>query len=199
MKVKRKENRFGCYDYTLVDKDNALEIMYAGNLDLYFMLSQNGKFFHDENVTLSFDITKEDFQVFSLFDCLYKEVVAGEVFEDYDNDFKNSFLYKNLVSKKKEVNWISDDDREEVADRLSFFKVDDDTYRLLFYRNDKPLDFGFKSSYNISVRFRNSGSRYSPFNVPFMRFYQRLQEVDPNYHQVHIEELVYIKKLNRNI
>ena len=54
-----------------------------------------------------------------------------------------------------------------------------------------------KSSFNIVVRFRNSGSRYDPFNCVFMRFYQRLQEVDPNYHQVHIEELIYRKKLKR--
>ena len=69
--------------------------------------------------------------------------------------------------------------------------------RLSFYRNDLPMDFGFKSSSRIIVRFRNSGSYYEPFNCVFMRMYNNLQKVDPKYHQIHMEELGYVKKLEK--
>ena len=47
------------------------------------------------------------------------------------------------------------------------------------------------------VRFRNSGSSYDPFNIPFMKFFNKLQEYDPEYHQIHIEEVILQKKLTK--
>ena len=48
---------------------------------------------------------------------------------------------------------------------------------------------------SVSIRFRNSGSRYNPFNIIFMKMFNKLQEYNPEYHQIHIEELEYQKKL----
>ena len=64
---------------------------------------------------------------------------------------------------------------------------------------------GYEEEYNlentISIRFRNSGSRYAPFNIIFMKMYLNLQKIDDvnDYgHQMHIEEhLNKIKKLNK--
>ena len=42
---------------------------------------------------------------------------------------------------------------------------------------------------------RNSGSRYSPHNIVFMRMFNELQEYYPEYHQIHMEEIEYQKKL----
>ena len=49
----------------------------------------------------------------------------------------------------------------------------------------------------IGVRFRNSGSTYDPYNIIFMRMFQKLQEYIPEYHQIHLEELEYQKRLLR--
>ena len=46
----------------------------------------------------------------------------------------------------------------------------------------------------ICIRFRNSGSTYDPFNIIFMRMFNKLQEYIPEYHQIHIEEMNYSKK-----
>ena len=57
------------------------------------------------------------------------------------------------------------------------------------------LTFTFKEKWTRSIRFRNSGSSYQPFNILFMDVFNKLQEYDPNYHQMHIEEYAYQKKL----
>ena len=49
---------------------------------------------------------------------------------------------------------------------------------------------------SISIRFRNSGSLYDPFNMIFMRMFNKLQNYDPEYHQIHFEEINYAKKLS---
>ena len=55
-------------------------------------------------------------------------------------------------------------------------------------------DRDFASLYYIPIRFRNSGSRYDPFNIIFMRMYEKLKKInDVNEygHQIHIEEYLY--------
>ena len=51
----------------------------------------------------------------------------------------------------------------------------------------------------ITVRFRNSGSRYDPFNIIFMKLYQGLYELDYEYHQIHIEEYLLDSKIKRRV
>ena len=60
---------------------------------------------------------------------------------------------------------------------------------------DKCKDNSIYKSY--SVRIRNSGSRYGYFNVIFMRMYNKLCQYEPNFHQIHIEEYMYQKKLTK--
>ena len=49
-------------------------------------------------------------------------------------------------------------------------------------------------SITYSIRFRNSGSRYEPFNICFMQMYNELKNYDSNCHQIHIEEYLYKQK-----
>jgi len=202
MNIEKTKNMMGSYDFCLTKKDKTLKIIFAGNLDLYFMLS-NGKMLpYKQNVSLFFDIDKEDNEIFELFDSLYKDVISGNVFGKdalfetyYDpKKYTESFEYSLLVDENFNINWVSDDGPLELEDSLTISKIDDDKYRLIFNRNDKPLDFGFKSSNYINVRFCNSGSRYNPFNCVFMRMFNRLQEIDNE----HIQDLsnipVYIRE-----
>jgi hypothetical protein len=172
--------------------------MFAGNLDLYLSLS-NGDFLpSDENTSIDFDITRENYRLFSAFDELYNNIIKGKPFgedSDYDKDFSDKYEYSLLVDKNKNITWISDDGPVECEDRFVFSKKDDDTYRLSFYRNNIPNDYIYKSSTSIVVRIRNSGSRYGYFNCPFMLMFQKLQNIDTKYHQIHFEEVLYEKKL----
>ena len=54
----------------------------------------------------------------------------------------------------------------------------------------------------MGIRFRNSGSRYDPFNIVFMRMFLKLQQVDDINdfgHQIHIEEFLYQKRLLKKL
>ena len=201
MNINKIKNNMQTYDFYLKKDGKILKIMYAGNLDLYLMLENDKTLPDNENIILHFDITKENYEIFKLFDSLYKDIITGNIFKDIDEklsyNYKNSYEYSILVDNDLNINWISDDGPPELEDVLRITKIDDDTYRLFFYRNDKPLDCGFKSSINITIRIRNSGSRYNPFNCAFMRMYQELQKIDPNYHQIHFEEIEYLKKIKK--
>ena len=199
MKIKKIPNeREKCYDIELIDNNKNLKILFAGNLDLYMILSNNEIIPYGKNISLYFDITKEDYDIYSIFDSLYEDIINGRPFGSdslsSDYDYTRQEEYKKLVDSNLNINWISDDGPPEIEDMLKISKIDNDTYRLTFIRNDKPMDFGFKHHMGISVRFRNSGSRYNPFNCLFMKMYHELQEIDSEYHQMHFEEMEYLKK-----
>ena len=63
------------------------------------------------------------------------------------------------------------------------------------YKND--ADLMLMDPRRITVRFRNSGSRYDPFNIIFMKLYQGLCALDYEYHQIHIEEYLIGEQINR--
>lgn len=204
MNIRKIRNNEESYDFELEKGEKVLNIYFGGTLDLYMSLSDGKKLLPGKSRSITYDITKEDYEIFTLFESLYEEVIIGDVFGSKD---RNNFTiderlleqYKSLVDDDKNICWISDDDSQEVEDRVIISKVDEDTYRLTFKRNDKQKESGFKNPFGISVRFRNSGSAYYPFNCIFMRLFNRLQEIDPEYHQIHIEEYQYQKKKKQKI
>lgn len=202
MEIQKVKNSEKTYDLWLKNNNKELKIMFGGNLDLYLSLSNGDFISENKNTCIDFDITKENYQIYSAFDEMYNNIINGTPFgkkTDYDkmNSFIDRFEYHKLVDKNKDIIWVSDDGPEEVEDRFKFSKIDEDTYRLFFYRNDKEPEIGFKSNTSIVVRVRNSGSRYGYFNCPFMIMFNKLQELDPVYHQIHFEEIAYQKKLEK--
>ena len=200
MKIqKRKNDISGLYDYTFTEGDQHLRIYFAGNLDLYLVLGHR-HIIQNEDTELSMDITKADYSLFQAFDTLYKEITSGYIYTDEEtypfpnHSYKGTDTYKRLVDEDKRITWISDDGYRMAEDRMTIEKVDEDSYRLTFKRNSIPMPDGFKSPFGITVRIRNSGSYYDPFNVSFMKMYNRIQEIDPYYHQMSIDEYEYQKK-----
>lgn len=197
MEITREINREGLYDYKFKCGDKTLWIFFGGNLDLYMILSDNTLLEECVNKTITFDITKENYELFSIFEKLYNDISLckpyGEKIEDdslwfYETAYNN--VYKNYT-----ITWVSDDDPVDSADRMSIDKINDDLIRLTFIRTNLKTELP-KFAHGISIRFRNSGSRYDPFNSNFMTMYKDMQTIDPIYHQMHIEELVY-KKVKR--
>lgn len=203
MIINRSKNSMSTYDFEIINNNKKLRIFFAGNLDLYMQLSNGELISSEDNTILDFDITKENYDIYSIFDSLYKSIINGEPFSDdldlleYSNyiDYKNRYEYKNLVDKDLNINWISDDGPTESEDMIRVSVLDEDTYRLLFFRNNIPLDIGIKNPFGITIRFRNSGSKYEPFNCVFMQMFHKLQSIDPEYHQIHMEEIKYLKKM----
>ncbi len=194
------------YDYYLNNGSNQLKIVFLGNGDLYFCSR-----FGTRSKEAEFYITKENMILYNLFDELYNDIVDANVLhvDEFDLQFcndeeeikekyervnrwneelKTDFAYENLV-RGDMITWISDDSLSfdiDTADSLRIIK-EDEQYKLKFtyYEDEFP--------HARSIRIRNSGSRYKPFNMVMMKFFNKLQEYDPEYHQIHIEEYLYNK------
>jgi len=189
---------------------------------LHFNSNNKNKNQNFENITEernkekreTFIITKENYFIYSLFEKLIDDVKEARVFipnkisdsEDYfDNwgeekydewnkNLKNRYFYDELFDGNK-IEWHSDDDEYSVADTVIIQKIDDNILLEFIQPEITEDNFVYRSKGIISIRFRNSGSRYDEFHVVFMRMYNELQRYNPNYHQIHIEELEHQKKL----
>ena len=175
MQVKLVKNDNLTYDIKLIDGSKKLTIMYGGNGDLYWSLvNDDWKVFY-EGITDHFDITKENYEVYKAFESLLLNIKAISMREEPTNYNK---LYD---AKKSEVTWISDELAKEVANEVTISKHDE-VIRLSF--KTKPQTFGYDRNYfefgMISIRFRNSGSRYHPFNLIFMNLFNELQNLTVN-------------------
>ena len=212
--VKRKGNQSG-YDFYLKQDNKILKIVFGGNLywNLIIKTDEINKYAKLEE---TFVITKENYFIYSLFEKLLKDIKTANIYEpkypedEYDrfgiiteeeckewNDrLKKRYYYNELYDKVTHtITWHSDDFEYSIADVVKINKVDD-TFVLKFTRPvlNRENNY-FRLSDSISIRFRNSGSRYDEFNIPFMRMYNELQDYDPDDHQMHIEELNFGKKL----
>ena len=218
------------YDIKLKrDGNKTCSIFFGGNLDLYFSLEN-----FDNDST--FIIGKDNYEIYTLFDKLYHDVLNANIYEKltdreinfiiliseleeedyrqkiaeelkrrekYQNDLRKSIQYKSLVQDGV-ITWRSDEYFDEIAPFVKI-KKQEDTYVLEFgkpnipdeYKND--ADLILMDSRKITVRFRNSGSKYDPFNIIFMKLYQELCALDYEYHQIHIEEYLLDHKIKRRI
>lgn len=121
---------------------------------------------------------------------------AEERCNEWNEELKNSERYKKLYDGEN-IKWHSDDDCYADADRVMITELED-SILLEFYRPENTLKtLGFRMPRTLTIRFSNSGSTYAPLNIVFMKMYQQLQEYDPDYHQIHIEEIEYQKKLKK--
>lgn len=197
------------YNYELRDNDKSMILSFQGNLDFY-MSAISYKDNRDKKI--SFTITKENYAIYSLFDELFRDIEECNIFsvdetrlefmddedeikeyyeriERMNSDLKNYSAYKRLI-KRNLITWKSDDRDYGEPDFVKIYRAEDAFY-ITFVRQSEELHMG------TVVRFRNSGSSYDPFNIPFMKFFNKLQEYDPEYHQIHIEEVILQKKLTK--
>ena len=204
MQVMFVKNDNKTYDIKLIDGSKKLTIMYGGNGDLYWSLINDDWEVLYEGITNYFDITKENYEVYKSFESLLLDIqtinISGEVSnfpvgvetEDEQREYllkleaekenyrkHNMGNYNNLYdAKNNKVTWISDELAEEVANEVTISKKDE-AIRLSF--KTKPQVAGYDKNYfdfgMISIRFRNSGSRYRPFNLIFMRMFNELQKL----------------------
>lgn len=186
-------------------------------LDLYWNI-QNKHFVPvpDDTSTKTFTITKENYHIYSLFEKLYDDILNCNIFtvldfelerceseeekqeliiqkENMNNSHKKYEQYKSLFHDNV-IEWRSDD---FPYDDASFVTVEkqDESFTITFNKSGE-VDFLYQT---YAIRFRNMGSRYTPFNMIFMRMYQELMNYDPDYHQVHIEEYLYQKRLEKKL
>ena len=117
-------------------------------------------------------------------------------YKEWNEELKNSSIYKKLFNNNC-ITWISDDS-------ISFNYETADTLKIIKEENQFKLEFTYydcenELPYVKSIRIRNSGSRYQPFNFLMMNFFNKLQEYNPEKHQMHIEEYLYLKNNSKKL
>lgn len=232
MQVILKDSEYQTKDIYFIDGSKTLIIMFGGTGDLYWIINninynKNEEFSHDY-----FEITKENYQVYLLFEKLINDIKNVNIFGREEIEFppyaktdedKEEYLERLELDKKRyrifndayyndlfdeeanTITWVSDEIGFEIANKVQIKKAGDrfiinfftQSYIEGYEREDNMLGI-------IGIRFRNSGSRYDPFNLIFMRMFNELQRVDDinDYgHQIHIEEYLYqqeqVKKFMR--
>lgn len=216
MQVIKHENEFGLI-ISFQELDKQFDVSFGGNLDLYWAIrSKNNSDCHE------FIITKENYEVYKLFEELFDDIENIKIYteliipfyietdeekQEYINELeyeKNKYRlynhsnYNELFDKENNtITWYSDETNHEVANILKI-KKEKESFRLEFsiqpHKEEYDRDFNFPNY--IPIRFRNSGSSYEPFNIIFMRMYEKMKQIDDinDYgHQIHIEEYLYSK------
>ena len=194
IKVNRTfDDSMNIYQYELEQNGNRLSIRYMGNLDLYFT-------YYKKNSS-SIIIDKSNMSIYNLFNELYEDVKNCNVFDkdslvDYEEeDFENLLEENKKLNKATKyiqeklfinyrIKWISDDSNEDTDYNAFILKKKDGKIELSFVLNEHM---------NKSIRFSNSGSRHDPYNLVFMRMFNKLQKYDPECHQITIDEYNFRK------
>lgn len=202
---KIKSSNSSGYDLCLTDGTKTFSIMFAGNLDVYW-------YFRDSSTrerSGTFEITKENYKIYELFDKLYNSIKESIVFEVTDLDISHCGSIDDINKLYKDKKQMNDSFRvlshwnELFHDGVVTWKCDDfpheqPTNSVNIYKEEDKyvLEFLFKEeNYHFTtIRFRNSGSYYNPFNYIFMKMYNSFQEIDFDDKQIHIEEYLYEKK-----
>lgn len=188
--IEKVKDRDGYNRIIIKNHEGQFHILFAGNLDLYFWYlkeSNNEKEYH------SFIVGMEDYFLYKCFDELYNNVIDERPFRDENYSMEyvcpHEYFYYPLV-KNNVIEWHSDDGDYDEAAILFISKYDD--YFCVTLKEGKMSDMGYHVT---SVRFRNSGSRYDPYNSTFMLFYNRLCKHDfTEDNQITIYE--YMNRLN---
>ena len=180
------------YDVIYIKTDDgAFSISYGGNLDLYWIYHSNKSFLETPNEN-TITITKENYYLYTcfteLFEAIKNDTPNSNSSWEYDKDNKvpeyNSSKKIGLLINNS-ICWHSDDFAYDEASSVTIQKEEDE-FKVTFKKSSNKEYFQ-----TFSVRFRNSGSRYSPFNATFMHMYNKLKEYD---YQVHFEEILYQQK-----
>lgn len=159
-------------------KDNkTLKIFYWGNGDLYFDIYgeyteiKEGYTTYFESLLQSIreaDIFTPSEAQTELIDDLYEFHELVEHYKKRNEELKGCYPHTELV-KDEIIEFYSDSIYNEKANRMTMKEIDG-KIRLDFFDNPEDDIDGF------GIRICNSGSKYMPFNIYFMRFFNKLHE-----------------------
>lgn len=157
--------------------------------DLFWSISKE----NPDSLKEEFNIPKSESEIFELFEKLYSDVENARVLDEgnskSNNNFKRCLTDRNFFNKEtKTIEWHSDETYFDSDDVVKIIKQKDN-YHLEFTRPKKYEDpYHWDSPTMISIRFRNSGSYYSPFNIIFMRMFQKAQDLEERKNKLQIVE-----------
>lgn len=173
------------YDLVIITTDEGtFEISFQNNLDLYWYY--HGNPFKENNK--KFLITKENSYLYDSLNDLFEAIEENKPYLNYPGD---------LEHKDRKVEYYTPEDIGLLRNNTIIWHSDDDVYDessvLRIKKMDELFIVEFTKSNNkmfetFSIRFRNSGSRYDPYNISFMNMYRKLYNYD---YQISIEDYLY--------
>jgi len=193
------------YAFKITTDDGIFFISFEGNLDLYWYYSCKWEELKNKEKKC-FRITETDGFFYKILLELYESVKNYQIYDysdfskEYIEDLKLRLMENDKHNTQKllkngKIDWHSDDGYYEDASRL-LIELDNGDIIITFVKGITELE---RPTY--TVRFRNSGSRYDPFNVCFMRMYNSLvenvkylDEQNEEYHQISIKEYMLTRK-----
>ena len=181
LKIETSEWNFG-KKIKISNNINSFEILFGGNGDLYFAPVMSRTELYKSVDPIYFNISKDDGFLYDCFEKLYNKICKYDPYDYNDDIFYKSKSEEKKYQKRKDffreyplvhdeiISWHSDEECCDTSSILNIYKLDNNNFKLEFIKN-KPED-EFYMTY--SIRFRNSGSTYDPFNQRFMELYNNL-------------------------
>ena len=193
MEVTRQQNKTATeeqlFDYTITDEGKKLEIKVNQSGDLYWLMDDT-----EPSDYAVFTITKENEVLYSLFTRLYLQIMRYQEVGP-NEETKQMSMTHALLTQHGNIAWYSDKDQMDETDIMTMSNVGD-AFELEFVHQTKDFPLYYKPGM-FDICFSASNSRYYPFNQAFMGMYRDLQQYDPEYHQVHIDEIEFQKKKSK--
>ena len=184
LKVTKSEEEYPCITLSYND-EISLNILFAGNLDLYFI-------FNGANKSQKFIIDESNVRVYDIFNKLYNDLIDCKLPFDSSKERLRRLTNYSLLVQNNIITWKSDDYPFDIGPSFKIEKI-----------NEKfiiTFDRGKEDEYNINnrrvaVRIRNSGSLYHPFNANFMTLYHELCNLDLK--QIYIDEIMDLRRIKK--
>jgi hypothetical protein len=158
--------------------------------ELYNDLMQGRIYTPEQHIdTYAEELTEEEREVVEKYNASEIEHAAAE-----NEDIKKSWRYQ-LLTADNVITWYSDEEQRNTAEIVRISKQED-AILLEFIRQTTKDDLGqTRLPGYYSIRFRTSGSTYTPCDLVFTRQFLKMQEYDfDGPHQIHIEEWTYNQK-----
>ena len=184
LKVTKSEEEYPSITLSYND-EVSLSILFAGNLDLYFMLAGAHK-------SQKFIIDESNLRVYDIFNKLYNDLINCKLPFESDKERLRRLTNYSLLVQNNIITWKSDDYPFDIGPSFKIEKVND-IINITF-------DRGKNDEYNmnnrrVAVRIRNSGSLYQPFDTNFMKLYNELCNLDLK--QMYIDEIMDLRRLKK--
>ena len=169
-----KMNRDSEYDsFCISTKEGSFYISFENNFDLYWGYWPTEGMLNSSD-TKEFTISKENEFMYNCLDDLYKSVEERKPYRNtcfFDSKMRNEVdKYANLPYENENIVWRSDDYQYEEASRL-IIKREEQDFKIIFKKGKT-----YYERLTFFIRICNSGSRYTPYEYPFMDMYRKLQE-----------------------
>ena len=196
------------YSVSITDGKKVFEMIFGGNLDLHWNIWSIDKI--DRNKSISFNITRDSYVLWELFDNLYNDFRdckvstvdetelsfcedSEEIRKLYDrcnrrNEFLRGTTEYSRVFDGKSIRWVSDDE----SCNMVTITPNGDKYVVEFVSGEKRISYLEPHG----IRFRNSGSMNAPFNQLFMKLYNEIISGEHDFNQIHMNE--YVRKLKKH-